>query len=618
MEKRINYKKRKGRKRRFLLQFVSLILTVVIIQMFLQYTLDTTLSVINNRGVIPARGTLIVSTSVLLILGSWLWALMGDVMLANVLLIFVGGIMGVVNLEKTRQRTEPLYPSDFEMITASKSLLGMVPWQTAAAGIAFVLFGGVVIYFLIRRNLRRQTPKLSKKNRLAMLLVTSIGVLYIGQFQQPGNLVKLAYEKKNDWIPWSQLDNYHVNGFVAGFLYNLPSDPMEKPAYYSAGKIDELQAKYQVIADEINAGRDKTEPDVNIIFVMNESFSDPLELDGLNLGMDPIPFVRALADNSYSGEMLSTGYGGGTANIEFEALSTFSMEPFEANITTPYTQFLSSIEQFPSVVSRLKDAGYATTAIHPFNTTMYKRKENYKVLGFDSFIYDATMSSVTERIDTNPYISDKSAYEEVLQKMAETPETDFIHLVTMQNHAPYVNKYTAVPSYEESGIKDEEVRNYLQDLIYSDEAFELLMTQLADFEEPTVVVFWGDHQSSVFGESVYEENEVQNMHETPLRILSNFDSSYKDLGTISPIYFYTEVLEMTQTKLTPYDALLETLQSVLPAFEKSMYLNGQTGEYVFSREDLPEETLEILSDYEQIQYDVLTGKRFSMENDFFE
>ena len=618
MEKRINYKKRKGRKRRFLLQFVSLILTVVIIQMFLQYTLDTTLSVINNRGVIPARGTLIVSTSVLLILGSWLWALMGDVMLANVLLIFVGGIMGVVNLEKTRQRTEPLYPSDFEMITASKSLLGMVPWQTAAAGIAFVLFGGVVIYFLIRRNLRRQTPKLSKKNRLAMLLVTSIGVLYIGQFQQPGNLVKLAYEKKNNWIPWSQLDNYHVNGFVAGFLYNLPSDPMEKPAYYSAGKIDELQAKYQVIADEINAGRDKTEPDVNIIFVMNESFSDPLELDGLNLGMDPIPFVRALADNSYSGEMLSTGYGGGTANIEFEALSTFSMEPFEANITTPYTQFLSSIEQFPSVVSRLKDAGYATTAIHPFNTTMYKRKENYKVLGFDSFIYDATMSSVTERIDTNPYISDKSAYEEVLQKMAETPETDFIHLVTMQNHAPYVNKYTAVPSYEESGIKDEEVRNYLQDLIYSDEAFELLMTQLADFEEPTVVVFWGDHQSSVFGESVYEENEVQNMHETPLRILSNFDSSYKDLGTISPIYFYTEVLEMTQTKLTPYDALLETLQSVLPAFEKSMYLNGQTGEYVFSREDLPEETLEILSDYEQIQYDVLTGKRFSMENDFFE
>ena len=618
MEKRINYKKRKGRKRRFLLQFVSLILTVVIIQMFLQYTLDTTLSVINNRGVIPARGTLIVSTSVLLILGSWLWALMGDVMLANVLLIFVGGIMGVVNLEKTRQRTEPLYPSDFEMITASKSLLGMVPWQTVAAGFAFALFGGVVIYFLIRRNVRRQTPKLSKKNRLAMLLVTSIGVLYIGQFQQPGNLVKLAYEKKNDWIPWSQLDNYHVNGFVAGFLYNLPSDPMEKPAYYSAGKIDELQAKYQVIADEINAGRDKTEPDVNIIFVMNESFSDPLELDGLNLGMDPIPFVRALADNSYSGEMLSTGYGGGTANIEFEALSTFSMEPFEANITTPYTQFLSSIEQFPSVVSRLKDAGYATTAIHPFNTTMYKRKENYKVLGFDSFIYDATMSSVTERIDTNPYISDKSAYEEVLQKMAETPETDFIHLVTMQNHAPYVNKYTAVPSYEESGIKDEEVRNYLQDLIYSDEAFELLMTQLADFEEPTVVVFWGDHQSSVFGESVYEENEVQNMHETPLRILSNFDSSYKDLGTISPIYFYTEVLEMTQTKLTPYDALLETLQSVLPAFEKSMYLNGQTGEYVFSREDLPEETLEILSDYEQIQYDVLTGKRFSMENDFFE
>ena len=126
MEKRIHYKKRKGRKRRFLLQFVSLIFTVIIIQMYLQYTLDTTLSVINNRGVIPTRGTLILSTGVLLLLGSWLWALLGDVTLTNLLLIFVGGIMGVVNLEKTRQRTEPLYPSDLKMITASKSLLEMV------------------------------------------------------------------------------------------------------------------------------------------------------------------------------------------------------------------------------------------------------------------------------------------------------------------------------------------------------------------------------------------------------------------------------------------------------------------------------------------------------------
>ena len=584
--------------------------------MYLQYTLDTTLSVINNRGVIPTRGTLILSTGVLLLLGSWLWALLGDVTLTNLLLIFVGGIMGVVNLEKTRQRTEPLYPSDLKMITASKSLLEMVSGQTVATALAFVLICGVFFYFVIHRNIKKQTPKLPKKNRLAILLITSLGLLYIGQFQQQGNLLKRAYEQKSAWIHWSQLDNYYVNGFVAGFLYNLPSDLMEEPTDYSAKKITDLHEKYQAIADEINEDRDKTEPDVNVIFVMNESFSDPTELEGINLKVDPIPFIRALADNSYNGEILSPGYGGGTANIEFEALTGFSMEPFSANITSTYTQFLSTIERFPSVVSRLKDAGYATTAIHPFNTTMYKRKENYNVLGFDAFIYDTTMS-FTERIDTNPYISDKAAYEQAFQKLNETPEKDFIHLVTMQNHAPYTDKYTDIPTYEESGIKDPDARNYLQDLIYSDQALELFASQLAELDEPTVVVFWGDHLSSVFGGKVYEANTVPDMHKTPLRIFSNYESNYKDLGTISPIYFYTEVLEMTQTRLSPFDALLETLQSEVPAFEKSMYLNAETGVYVSSREDLSEEAREILLDYDQIQYDVLTGNRYSLENDFF-
>ncbi|NCU33248.1 MAG: teichoic acid glycosyl transferase, partial [Candidatus Moranbacteria bacterium] len=248
--------------------------------------------------------------------------------MTNLLLIFVGGIMGVVNLEKTRQRTEPLYPSDLKMITASKSLLEMVSGQTVATALAFVLICGVFFYFVIHRNIKKQTPKLPKKNRLAILLITSLGLLYIGQFQQQGNLLKRAYEQKSAWIPWSQLDNYYVNGFVAGFLYNLPSDPMEEPIDYSVKKITDLHEKYQAIADEINEDRDKTERDVNVIFVMNESFSDPTELEGINLKVDPIPFVRALADSSYNGEILSPGYGGGTANIEFEALTGFSMEPF--------------------------------------------------------------------------------------------------------------------------------------------------------------------------------------------------------------------------------------------------------------------------------------------------
>jgi phosphoglycerol transferase MdoB-like AlkP superfamily enzyme len=349
---------------------------------------------------------------------------------------------------------------------------------------------------------------------------------------------------------------------------------------------------------------------------MNESFADPLELEGLDLQSDPIPFTRALMDTSYSGELLSQGYGGGTANIEFEALTGFSMEPFAANITTPYTQFLSSQDNFPSVVSRLEEAGFRTTAIHPYNTTMYKRLENYETLGFDSFLYEDTMKN-TEKLDTNPYISDAAAYAEITAILKASVEKDFIHLVTMQNHTPYQNKYTVTPSAAETGIASQTIRNYLQDLQYSDQALADLLAALKEWDEPTVVVFWGDHWPSVFGEDLYALNTIQNMHETPMFIYSNTQEAQKDLGVTSPIYFFPEVLELSGSRVTAFEALLMALQEQVPAFEKTLYVNGDTGEYVSSREGLSDQARSLLADYDLIQYDTTTGNRYTESNGFF-
>ena len=127
--------------------------------------------------------------------------------------------------------------------------------------------------------------------------------------------------------------------------------------------------------------------------------------------------------------MLSQNYGGGTANIEFEALTGFSMEPLNAQMTTPYTLLVPKLEKLPSLVSLLKDSGYETTAIHPYDTSMYKRKDVYQVLGFDQFLDQDTMTH-RDKLENNPYISDESAYEEVLDQLdSDTPQ--FLHLVTM-------------------------------------------------------------------------------------------------------------------------------------------------------------------------------------------
>ena len=107
--------------------------------------------------------------------------------------------------------------------------------------------------------------------------------------------------------------------------------------------------------------------------------------------------------------MLSQNYGGGTANIEFEALTGFAMGLLNPQMTTPYTMLVPKLTQLPSLVSFLEQSGYTATAIHPYDTSMYKRKDVYGVMGFEQFIDQETMT-YTDKIENNPYISDEAAY----------------------------------------------------------------------------------------------------------------------------------------------------------------------------------------------------------------
>ena len=143
------------------------------------------------------------------------------------------------------------------------------------------------------------------------------------------------------------------------------------------------------------------------------------------------------------------------------------------------------------------------------------------------------------------------------------------------------------------------------------------MAALQEWDEPTVVVFWGDHWPSVFGEDLYALNTIQNMHETPMFVYSNTEESQKDLGVTSPIYFFPEVLELSGSRVTAFEALLMELQEQVPAFEKTLYVNGDTGEYVSSPEELSDQARSLLADYDLIQYDTTTGNRYAESNGFF-
>ncbi len=564
----------------------------------------------------------LLGTGVLMMLYIWFTSLIGNRYVGSFLMLLISIVLGITTQQKMVLREEPMYPSDFSMITNLPFLLKMMNNKMFLLLILifFIVFIGV--YWFVRRTNKvkqkrlHQNLKEVKGLRIGLFALSSLSLIYIYSFNTPGNLVKAAYNDHAYWIPYSQEMNYYNNGFVGGFLYNLNVTPMEKPENYSTETMNQLILKYKEKAKEINETRLNSIEDTNVIYVMSESFSDPTKLKGVEVSKDPMPMLRQRMAKHKSGELLSEGYGGGTANIEFEALTGLSMEPFASNLSTPYTQIPSLMNHFPSAVSYFKEVGYSTTAIHPYNTSMYKRKQVYQELGFDRFLDEKTMT-YDDSLGDSPYISDASAYKEILKQIEETKETDFVHLVTMQNHMPYTDFYPETTFTAEGTADDFEAANYIQGLAYSDDSLNQFLTTLTNQEEKSIVVFWGDHLPGFYGEGIVEANGKLTMHQTPLLIFSTEKEEQESLGTISPIYFMNHVLELANSPVSPYYAFLRTLESNLPAFEKGIYVETGEQESKVTREELSAETQQLLEEYDLLQYDITIGKNQSQKENFF-
>ena len=543
---------------------------------------------------------------VLLIFYGWLSSFLGSLKAGSIFYTLAVIGVGIANYLKMKYRMEPIYPDDLKMITEFGMIRDMVGVPIFLLFLLLLTAGVVLVIFSIKKSL-----KLKKKKqwiRLGFFLLTSMLLLYIGGFNQQGNLLRKAYNKTALWIPYSQKMNYYNTGFMGGFLYNLPVDAMEKPENYSEAAVKKVTKTYEAKQNE----EDTEKP--NIVYVMSESFSDPARLKGLEVyGGDPLQDYRAVADKTYSGQMLSQNYGGGTANIEFEALTGFSMELFNAQMTTPYTMLVPEFQMFPSLVSTLKKRGYETTAIHPYNTSMYKRKDVYQTFGFDQFLDESTMKH-TDKIENNPYISDEAAYREIFDQLEKKNKPQFLHLVTMQTHMPYENKYDELP-YVVQGDNSLAVRSYLQDIAYSSEALKAFLERLDELPERTLVVFWGDHLPGIYSDEVQEENQGHLLHETEFLMYDNRHQLNNQQVTTSPFYFAADLFQHGRIQMTGFQTLLVSLQKELPAFEKGMYY--QSGQW-FKEARLNKKQEKLYQDYQMIQYDITAGKQYSLKQNFFE
>ena len=392
------------------------------------------------------------------------------------------------------------------------------------------------------------------------------------------------------------------NGFLLNFTVALRYSSVEKPADYSHDKVLELMEQYPAL--EGDPDRQPT----NLIVIMNESFADFTVFDDFEASEDPTPFLHSLEENTVKGWMYAPVTGGGTATVEFEYLTGFS-SLFQPPHTVAYQLYVE--EGMPSLAAVAGSQGYETTAFHPYKSSGWNRVLAYDYLDFDRQMYE---EDVVDPYYIRHYVSDRSDYEMIFRTTREQEGNTFFFNVTMQNHSGYAqgwnNLERTIDLPDRLARTDSSARQYFALARESDDALRELIGYYSQQDEPTMIVFFGDHQPPLTN-SFYEElygkklserttEEVLRQYAVPFFIWTNYDIQEEQDVVISPNYLGVLTARLAGLPMTGFMNFLSQLYEELPAVTPVGFVTGD-GQYL-ARSELNEEQRRLLDIYETLNY----------------
>ncbi|MBO1300412.1 sulfatase-like hydrolase/transferase [Enterococcus sp. DIV2359] len=558
----------------------------------------------------------------LLLLANRFWYAFTATLIINLLLT-------ISTILKMEMREEPVFPSDLKMLAGLSELMSMVSPIVFIAGGLVLIFLTFTSVIMQRRLQKKYSVNVHWKRRIIGILLLSFcfsGVFFINQRNSPSFILFNLFRVNKTFL--DQKSAVKDNGPIIQFLNNIDIKIMEKPEGYSEEAINEIMERYNRRAKEINHTRNEWLDNQTIILNLSESFSDPDRVPNLTVHNDPIPFVKSKLAEETSGLMLSVGYGGGTANMEWEGLTGLSISNLSASLVTPYTQLVERQDISPNITNLFDEK----IAIHPFTAALYRRRQVFDKFGFDQFYYvdGPDELAYTDTIGRNPYISDEAAYKDTLRVLNSNLESSqFIQLTTMQNHMPYDDYYDEL-NYTAEGTaviasRSSELQTFMQGLHYTDEAVKEFIQEIDKIEKPITFVFYGDHLPSLYSGNDSRRYGLE-QRQTDYFIYSNKYSReqsnqlFKEV--VSPNNFAPMALEQANIKVTPYYALLTDVANQLPALTidpTQSVSNRFNGEQIFVTEekqmiylqDLHKEQQQLFTDYQLIQYDLVAGKQYS-------
>ena len=574
-------------------------------------------------------------------------------------------VYAVANSIKIILRNEPILPSDLSFLSSgnggeitsfipksSQALVDgtitMLIWLTVICLILqFVDGRRCVIPFHWWRPFRNVKTIIGNVTRIiAAAMSITLLCSFTWTLSVPG---AWGYEWAKSWGDspqlWSAEGDAANNGPVINFLRLTHPKIMDKPEGYSQETMEELAKKYSSEANQINGTRANNLTDNTVIMILSESFSDPTRVPGIALAEDPMPNIRALKETTTSGLMLSPGFGGGTANIEYQSLTGLDLALFDDSMQSMYQELVPH-QKNPFAWNQIWNAEYGksgSVAFHSYYKNMYLRDANYKKFGFNKFYTLDSEPAIThqDRTDNSPYVNDAASYQNIIDQLNKEEHPQFLQLVTMQNHMTYDNWYFN-NQFEQANVTENlndyecgQINTYAKGVSITDQATIDFLNQLNAMDKPITVIFYGDHLPSSYQTAAADKNNTLALHQTDYFIWSNQASASagvkldaSNTAYTSPNYFMEMAAEHMNAKVSPYLAFLTQTRTDIPALERlvigaggfdtdasTAYLD-QNGNAI-KRKALSKQAKNTLHDYKLIQYDMTAGKGYLNDTNFF-
>ena len=318
----------------------------------------------------------------------------------------------------------------------------------------------------------------------------------------------------------------------------------------------------------------------NIIVVQLESYFDVANAEFFTTSEDACPNLHNLYQNYSNGYFKVPSVGAGTANTEYEVLTGMNLRYFGPG-EYPYKTY-SKKHPTESAATALASLGYGTHALHDNTGNFYSRANVFNNMGFDTFTSKEFMNVL--QTTENGWAKDEILTHHIMEAMDTTKQEDFVFTVSVQGHGNYPETQVIEnPKIKVEGIEDEALKNkweyYVNQVYEMDQFVGDLIKAVEERNEPSVVVFYGDHLPTMGLKA--EDLKSRYLYNTNYVIWDNIG------------------LQKHDKNIPAYQLMSEVLNR----------LDIHSGT-VFNYHQQRKGTKNYLSDLELLQYDILYGKQY--------